>query len=306
MAPTGTSWSLPGPTCTRARPASTTRCPPRTVSPHRGSCRGRSIVADDFRISEYGSISRSCGTRPGGRRMTRSASRSRTGSRSREGRRAPLFSMMGSNELDLVFDADAPPELIETYQEDPALRHLIQTPVGARGLSFATFNVARPPFDDVAVREAVAYAMDRIRLAQLAAGPQTRVANHFGLDTFEASLLAPWAGFPGDGGHGDRSAAHAAMESSRYAADDRCARRGVPRRTHPRALGHGAGARGVSATRSSTSGSPSISGCTRSRSSSASTPRRHRRCASGSVGSPTSRAPRSTWGRCSRARAGRR
>ena len=33
--------------------------------------------------------------------------------------------------------------------------------------------------------------------------PGTRVAQHFALDTFEASLLASWQGIPGEGGHGD-------------------------------------------------------------------------------------------------------
>ncbi|MET0801327.1 MAG: ABC transporter substrate-binding protein [Actinomycetota bacterium] len=132
-----------------------------------------------------------------------------------------LFRQMREGEIDLVFDADPPPATIQAYQDDPALRPLIQSPVGSLGLVFASFNVAMPPFDDVAVRRAVAYAMDRAGLAEMFS-PGTRPAQHFGLDTFEASLLASWAGIPGAGGHGDPSAAQASMRESPYATGDRC------------------------------------------------------------------------------------
>lgn len=134
-----------------------------------------------------------------------------------------LFPQMESGGLDMVFDADPPPDLIQKYQDDPELRPLVQTPVGSPGLIFASFNVALPPFDDVAVRRAVATAMDRAEMAELFGGPMTRVAQHFVLDTFEAQMLASWAGIPGSGGHGDMAAAHEAMSKSRYAEGDRCA-----------------------------------------------------------------------------------
>jgi peptide/nickel transport system substrate-binding protein len=139
------------------------------------------------------------------------------------GKPKDLFAEMESGEVTMVFDSDPPRRMIRGYQDDPALRPLIQTPVGSTGLIFASFNVARPPFDDVAVRKAVAFAMDRVALTELYVGPGVRVAQHFALDTFEASLLASWAAFPGDGGHGDLSAAGLAMEDSRYAEGGRCA-----------------------------------------------------------------------------------
>ena len=134
-----------------------------------------------------------------------------------------LFPRMESGELDMVFDADPPPGMLKGYQDDPALRPLVQVPTGSPGLIFASFNVAMPPFDDVAVRRAVAYAMDRAGLAEMFGGPGTRVAQHFGLDTFEASMLASWSAIPGAGGHGDAAAASEAMRASRYATGDRCA-----------------------------------------------------------------------------------
>jgi ABC-type transport system substrate-binding protein len=134
-----------------------------------------------------------------------------------------LFRQMRAGDLDLVFDAQPPDELLRTYQDDPALRPLVRSPVGSTGSLFSSFNVAEPPFDDVAVRVAVATAMDRAGLAEMVGGASIRPAQHFGVDTFEASLLAAWAGIAGTGGHGDAAAAAEAMRGSRYARGGRCA-----------------------------------------------------------------------------------
>jgi ABC-type transport system substrate-binding protein len=134
-----------------------------------------------------------------------------------------LFRQMRAGDLDLVFDAEPPEKLLRTYQDDPALRPLVRSPIGSPGLLFAAFNVAKPPFDDVAVRIAVATAMDRAGLAEMVGGSSIRPAQHFAVDTFEASLLASWAAIAGAGGHGDVAAAAAAMRDSRYAHGGRCA-----------------------------------------------------------------------------------
>src|SRR6185312_11993795 len=101
-------------------------------------------------------------------------------------------------------------------------RPLVSTPDGAIGTSFASFTVAQPPFDDEAVRRAVAYAMDRAAFTDgVNPGFFPKLAEHFTPDTFEASLLASWSGLPG-GGRGDLAAAREAMTDSRYATGSRC------------------------------------------------------------------------------------
>jgi hypothetical protein len=132
-----------------------------------------------------------------------------------------LFGMLDEGALDLVFDDQPPQPLLRRYQRDPELRPLISSPEGTAFIVFASFNVARPPFDDIAVRRAVAFAMDRLELAGYMLGPIGRGAEHFASDAFEASLLASWTGIPGEG-HGDQAAAREAMRDSRYATGDRC------------------------------------------------------------------------------------
>ena len=102
------------------------------------------------------------------------------------------------------------------------LRPLIQTTTGSVFFSFATFNLALPPFDDIAVRRAVAFAMDRAAMGKRSTPSLAHVAQHFASDTTEASLLASWSTIPGPDGQGDVGAASEAMAESRYASGDRC------------------------------------------------------------------------------------
>lgn len=196
--------------------------PPEERTPASGFTPWKVDIHRDFRVTEFGSITlvRNPSWRPEDDplRLALPDRIELVGGTPKD-----LFAEMESDEVTMVFDSDPPPRMIEDYQDDPALRPLIQTPVGATGLIFASFNVARPPFDDVAVRKAVAFAMDRVGLTELFVGPGVRVAQHFALDTFESSLLASWSGLPGHGGHGDPSAAKLAMEDSRYAEGGRCA-----------------------------------------------------------------------------------
>lgn len=135
---------------------------------------------------------------------------------------------MTSGALDLV-DADPPGAMLRAYQADPS-RGTIRTTEG-QSTVFATFNVAQPPFDDVAVRRAVAYALDRgsmVRPIQdgygsTAIGGSAVVADHFAPDPLEASLLSVWSGFPGAEGAPDLAAARAAIASSPYSRGGRCA-----------------------------------------------------------------------------------
>ena len=135
--------------------------------------------------------------------------------------RRSLFRSVESGDLDLVFDDVPPPPVLQRYQDDPA-PSADSTTTGSVFFSFATFNLALPPFDDIAVRRAVAFAMDRAAMAETIDPEPRDVAQHFASDTTEASLLASWSTIPGPDGQGDVGAASEAMAESRYASGDRC------------------------------------------------------------------------------------
>lgn len=136
-----------------------------------------------------------------------------------------LFGAVDSGDLDLVFDSSPPPEVLQAYQDDPALRPLIQATESLTE-SFATFNLAQPPFDDVAVRRAVAAVMDRAALVEQSREEYTRgvsvLSTHLAPDITESSLLAGWDPASRVDGSPDLVAARRAMATSRYARGERC------------------------------------------------------------------------------------
>jgi ABC-type transport system substrate-binding protein len=124
-----------------------------------------------------------------------------------------------------VFDSTPPRDELQRYQEDPELRPLIQ---GTDGLleSVAIFNLAQPPFDDMAVRRAVAAVIDRRALVEQAKEESGRGVSvllaHLAPDATESSLLAGWNPFPTDDGTPDLEAARREISASHYAHGGRC------------------------------------------------------------------------------------
>jgi len=129
-------------------------------------------------------------------------------------------------EVDLDFGLGGSPfEQVARYREDPALGDRVFQYPNDTGFA-VTMNLAAPPFDDVHVRRAVAYAMDKAALVEMVSRPPhlpightAEVATHVAPDALEGSLLRAFDPYPHD-----PEAARAEMRASAYdrTGDGRC------------------------------------------------------------------------------------
>jgi ABC-type transport system substrate-binding protein len=135
-------------------------------------------------------------------------------------------------EFDLL-DAFVTGEIVARWQDDPSLSKQLAVTL-SEYIFYLPMNLAVPPFDDVAVRRAVNFAIDRAALRDpirrgreaAGAGPQRSgvVATHVFADSLTGGLLLSYDPFPSPGGRGDLAQARDQMSRSRYDhdGDGRC------------------------------------------------------------------------------------
>lgn len=125
--------------------------------------------------------------------------------------------------LDMVLQVSAPPqappEQVEAYRSDPELAKRLF--VNEQNfIRFITMNVAMPPLDDVHVRRAINFAMDKAEIQELSGGSIIgRVAGHVGLNSATDNLLVDYDPFATPGRRGDVDKAREEMRLSRYDSD---------------------------------------------------------------------------------------
>jgi peptide/nickel transport system substrate-binding protein len=129
---------------------------------------------------------------------------------------ADLYNKVQSGELDYVLDAVPPANVLQQYATNPDLQqYLITHPQNA--VSYASMNLGVPPFDDIHVRKAVNFALDKAGGRQLAGGPLTGTnAGHIFPDGLLNNLLKDYNPYATPDDSGDIDKAKAEMAQSKY------------------------------------------------------------------------------------------
>jgi peptide/nickel transport system substrate-binding protein len=112
----------------------------------------------------------------------------------------------------------APPSQIEDYRSDPSKGYVSIEP--ADTIQFVSMNLAVPPLDDVHVRKAINFAVDKSGLQEIMGGPDSgQIIGHIALNSLENDLLLNYDPYGAPGHTGDVVAARTEMAQSRYDRD---------------------------------------------------------------------------------------
>lgn len=127
-----------------------------------------------------------------------------------------------SNEIDTEFSNGVTPEILRTFQTSTDLKSRIFINAAASNY-YISMNLATPPFDDIHVRKAVQYAIDKAGYQRLNGGPIASgpIAGHFVPDSDEGALLQGYDPYATTDGKGADSpdglaAAKNEMKQSKY------------------------------------------------------------------------------------------
>jgi len=153
-----------------------------------------------------------------------------------------LAARVDEGTLHLVIQPGPPPqaplEQIEAYQSNEQLRERLF--INERNVvRFLSMNLAMPPLDDVHVRRAVNYAIDKAQLTGLIGGPVFgRIAGHLANNSLTDNLLLDYDPFATPDHRGDIDLAREEMRQSRYDSDangtcDHAACQGLRAVSHP-------------------------------------------------------------------------
>ena len=121
--------------------------------------------------------------------------------------------------IDVNGDFIPPAQVVREYQQDPQKADRLTSNSGD-GLYYMSFNLAEPPFDDIAVRKALNYATNKEGMIRIKGGPLFGdPASHIIPDFLLADKLADFDPYPSEGSQGDIEAAKEEMKNSKYDTD---------------------------------------------------------------------------------------
>jgi peptide/nickel transport system substrate-binding protein len=112
-----------------------------------------------------------------------------------------------------------PPQFLKRYSTESSLKQYFHQNSGDRTW-YLTMNLTQPPFDDVHVRRAMNFVMDKQALVQAWGGPVVGdVANHIIPDALLGNLLAEYKPYKTPNDRGSVAKAKAALKGSKYDTD---------------------------------------------------------------------------------------
>ena len=127
-----------------------------------------------------------------------------------------IVDKIGAGDLDDILIPALPPQTLEHYAGDPKLKpllHLFPNDL----TNYITMNLTQPPFDDVHVRRALNWVIDKGALQQAWGGPLTgKIAHHIAPDTLFNNQLADFDPYRTAGSDGSVAKAKQAMRGSKY------------------------------------------------------------------------------------------
>ncbi len=108
-------------------------------------------------------------------------------------------------------------DVVNAVESDPSLGTINVNQSDTIGS--VLMNTAQPPFDDLEVRRAIAFAIDKAALIEVVGPYIVRPAHHLVPDAMEDNLLVDYRPYPSVGDQGDLDAAKEHMRLSGYDAD---------------------------------------------------------------------------------------
>ena len=126
-----------------------------------------------------------------------------------------IYNKVEAGQMDMA-TSTIPPDVLEKYATSPSLRQYFHQNQGDRTW-YLTMNLTQPPFDDIHVREAMNWIMNKVALIQAWGGPVIgSVANHIVPDTLFNNQIASYKPYATPGNTGSVTKAKAAMMGSKY------------------------------------------------------------------------------------------
>jgi peptide/nickel transport system substrate-binding protein len=126
-----------------------------------------------------------------------------------------IYNKIEAGQLDMA-TSSIPPDVLQKYSTTPSLKKYLHQNQGDRTW-YLTMNLTQAPFDDIHVRKAMNWVMNKTALVQAWGGPTIgQVANHIAPDTLFNNQISEYAPYKTPGNTGSVAKAQAAMKGSKY------------------------------------------------------------------------------------------